>query len=552
MDALKRAKTSEAEAVALGKALRTLEQRVVAQQAGSEGRLEDLKRQAKASAAEAQRAQRVLCEAEAELAAGKSAHAAVMQERDLVQLHLTEKTAEHSRAVEDIRTLEARHAESARREQTLASEVDALRNELNTLQKQHAQQSTTLAQQRQAAESASASWHAERALLTGQLSQLAVAKATLEEQLHGCHGADLDITAGRDRTVEDLRRSVANLLERDSELKVELACNETELSSLGEALAQLQQRESSLKSQSALLQQQAQEAGAEARSLRAQLATSQQELQDAGAAHARELKQLHEEMQEGVALTAGKLERARAEATTLRGQCAVLQREAEEAGAASARELGQVQAEAGRLRAQQASLRQEAQQGRASASQQAEQLRLQAAEAHANVVSLQEQVAQLQHHNARLSEQAQQAMTDAGERCAAAQKQLELLRGKERTQVMQAQSDAEERCAVLERQAKQMHDSHLEEAAQLKAQALAAQEHSAALHCRVIELQDADRAQENLSEQLRRALRKLQETEAQLQEAQDRVSRVASEKKAIARHSAQLEERLSSMQVCRP
>ena len=158
VDALKRAKTSEAEAVALGKALRTLEQRVIAQQAESDSRLEGLKRQAEASAAEAQRAQRVLREAEAELAAAKSAHAAVMQERDLVQLHLTEMTAEHSQAVEDIRVLTARHAESARQEQILATEAEALRAELDMLHKQHAQQSATLAQQEQAAESASASW----------------------------------------------------------------------------------------------------------------------------------------------------------------------------------------------------------------------------------------------------------------------------------------------------------------------------------------------------------------------------------------------------------
>ena len=550
--ALKRAKTSEAEAVALGKALRTLEQRVIVQQAESDSRLEGLKRQVEANAAEAKRTQRVLREAEAELAAVNSAHAAVMQQRDLVQVHLTEKSTEHSQAVEVIRTLKARHEELASREQTLASEVKALRDELNTLRKQHAQQSATLAQQEQAAESASASWHAERALLTQQLGQLAADKAALEDQLRNRHAADLDITAGRDRTVEDLRRSVANLLERDSELKAQLACNETELSSLGEALAQLQQRESSLNSQSALLQQQAQEAGAEARSLRAQLAASQQELQDAGAAHAREGKLLQEEMQEGKALLAGELEQARTEASNLRAQSAVLQREAAEAGAASARELGQVQAEAGRLRAQQASLQQEAQQGRASASQQAEQLRLQAAEAHASIASLQEQVAQLQHHNARLSEQAQQATTDAEERCAAAQGQLDLLRGSEERQVMQPQEEAEECCAALRRQIEQLQERHLREAAQLKAQALAAEEHSAALQCQVSELQDADRAQENLSEQLRRALRKLQESEAQLHEAQDRVSRVASEKKSITQHSAELEERLGSMQVCRP
>ena len=118
--------------------------------------------------------------------------------------------------------------------------------------------------------------------------------------------------------------------------------------------------------------------------------------------------------------------------------------------------------------------------------------------------------------------------------------------------MIEAQREAEERCAVLEGQVEQLQASHSKEAAQLKAQVLAAQEQSVALHYRVSELHDADRAQESLSEQLRRALGKLQATEAQLREAQERLSRVASEKKAVSQHSAQLEERLNSMQVCRP
>ena len=252
-DLLQRARVAEKEAASLGNALRTLEQRVAAQKVESERQLDTVKRQAIAGAAQARHAEQARSHLDAELADIKSAHIAAMHEKDSLQARLVEKTAEHAHTTQEFTAMEARLSDLASTEVSLREELEAVLGEVAALLDGLAGRDAELEQYRAAAEGQ----HADSSALGQQLAELAASKQALQEQQRSSQTAHAEEVSNLQRTAAELEAALTASEQKIVDLQAEGISSETELSSLGEALSQLQHRESRLRAQNETLQQDA-------------------------------------------------------------------------------------------------------------------------------------------------------------------------------------------------------------------------------------------------------------------------------------------------------
>ncbi|CAL5228113.1 g11189 [Coccomyxa viridis] len=531
-DLLQRARTAEAEAASLGKALHTLEQRVIAQKAEAERQLDSLKRQASTNAAQAQQTRQAMSQLHAEVAATRSAHAAATHERDSLQARLADKTAEHAHAARECAAVEARLSDLASTEVSLREELEALSGEVAAVQEDVSRRDAELEHLRVAAEVQ----NADSGALSQQLAEVAVSKEALREQLGSSRAEHAQEVSDLHRAVAELRTSLKLSRQEAVDLKAEIASNETELLSLGEALSQLQRRESRLKAQNQTLQQES----LRAQSLHAEVAQQLQQAQADAAAQAASMQSRLEDLHVSRDKTSRQLQATQAESNV---RCAEMLQEIErlrQSDASATAQRSRLQEELTQLQGAKAEKDQAID---AELQQEAECLRRSEASTTAQSTSLQEELTQLQR---AMAENEQQHLAKGAE----LQQEAERLR--------QSEASTTAQCASLQEELRQLQRAKAEEAqvclagvAETLASDLAEEKLQVALAESASlqkELEQAEHAQAGLSGQLGQARRQLQEAEGKLQASQDSLAFVAAEKKALSRQCSEMEQRLNRMQ----